>query len=139
VTGVQGTYGLAGDGLRGMRGAASHSTIGKVGAGARAIRRGMGNCYAAAVDDIIWRAHDRGEIPLTKHEKKSSTLLAELEHLSGQDVVLRRVLRGQDRLIGKLAAMYVTINWWGETPEEIEPEEQHIIDLLNEYDASLKA
>jgi hypothetical protein len=41
--------------------AASCPIIGKVGAGARAIRPGMENCYAAAVDDIC-RAHDRGEI-----------------------------------------------------------------------------
>ena len=49
------------------------------------------------------------------------------------------MLRHLDLHIGKLAYWYVHINWWGETPEEIEPEEQHIIDLLNEYDASLKA
>jgi hypothetical protein len=40
---------------------------------------------------------------------------------------------------GGLAAGYISTNWWGETPEEIEPEEQHVIHLLKEYDASLKA
>jgi hypothetical protein len=77
--------------------------------------------------------------PLTKRADKSSTLLAELEHLSGHSASLRRVLRAQDRLIGKLAASYIHTNWWGEEPEEIEPDEQEIIDLLNEYDASLRA
>ncbi|WP_143130840.1 hypothetical protein [Bradyrhizobium arachidis] len=48
------------------------------------------------------------------------------------------VLRNLDQHIGRLAERYVQINWWGETPEVIEPEEQHIIDLLNEYDAALK-
>ncbi|MEY9239165.1 hypothetical protein ABIF68_006785 [Bradyrhizobium japonicum] len=43
-----------------------------------------------------------------------------------------------DQHIGKLAAGFVGINWWGETPEVIEPEEQYIIDLLNEYDLALK-
>jgi hypothetical protein len=28
----------------------------------------------------------------------------------------------------------VFINWFGETPDVIEPEEQHIIDLLKKYD-----
>jgi hypothetical protein len=66
-----------------------------------------------------------------------------LERLSGQDVVLRLVLRDlaqhTDKVIGRLGDHYIHINWWGETPEEIEPEEQHIIDLLREYDASLRA
>jgi hypothetical protein len=39
----------------------------------------------------------------------------------------------------RIADAYVGINWWGETPEEIEPEEQEIIGLLKEYDASLAA
>lgn len=47
------------------------------------------------------------------------------------------MLRNLDQHIGKLAERYVQINWWGETPEVIEPEEQHIIDLLDEYDAAL--
>jgi hypothetical protein len=62
--------------------------------------------------------------------------------MSGQDVVLRLVFRDLDQYIarpGGLAAGYISINWWGETPEEIEPEEQRVIDLLKEYDASLKA
>jgi hypothetical protein len=71
-------------------------------------------------------------------EKRSSILLAELERLSGQEAALARLLHGAAPPIGKLAEGFVQINWWGETPEVIEPEEQHIIDLLNEYDAALK-
>ncbi|WP_445215472.1 hypothetical protein ACKWRH_23625 [Bradyrhizobium sp. Pa8] len=48
------------------------------------------------------------------------------------------MLHNLHRHIGKLAEGYIGINWWGEEPEVIEPEEQHIIDLLNEYDAALK-
>ncbi|WP_340667877.1 hypothetical protein [Bradyrhizobium ottawaense] len=48
-----------------------------------------------------------------------------------------RLLHYRDRHIGKLAEGYIAINWWGEEPEVIECEEQHIIDLLNEYDAAL--
>jgi hypothetical protein len=51
-------------------------------------------------------------------------LRAELERLSGQDVVLRLVLRHLDQHSGKLAEG--CINWWGETPEEIEPEERAV-------------
>jgi hypothetical protein len=47
------------------------------------------------------------------------------------------VLRNSDQHIGRLAERFIFTNWFGETPEEIEPEEQHIIDLLNEYDAAL--
>jgi hypothetical protein len=75
--------------------------------------------------------------PSTKPEKRSSSLRAELERLSGQEVVLARVLRNSDQHIGKLAERFVFINWWGETPEVIEEEEQHIIDLLKQYDAAL--
>ena len=49
------------------------------------------------------------------------------------------MLRNSARHTGKLADAYVGINWWGETPEEIEPEEQYVIDLLKKYDASLRA
>ena len=57
-------------------------------------------------------------------------------------LVLRIVFRRLDQYLarpGGLRAGYISINWWGETPEEIEPEEQYIIDLLNECDASLRA
>jgi hypothetical protein len=78
-----------------------------------------------------------------KRATKSSTLRAELERLSGHSAALRLALRdlGQhtDKVGGRLADHYVSINWWGETPEEIEPEEQHVIDLLKKYDASLRA
>ncbi|WP_441254303.1 hypothetical protein [Bradyrhizobium sp. 613_E4_N2_2] len=47
------------------------------------------------------------------------------------------VLRHLDQRIGRLAETFIQINWWGEEPEVIEPEEQHIIDLLREYDAAL--
>jgi hypothetical protein len=47
------------------------------------------------------------------------------------------VLRNSDQHTGKLAERFVYLNWWGETPEEIEPEEQHIIDLLKQYDEAL--
>jgi hypothetical protein len=49
------------------------------------------------------------------------------------------LLRIRDQHIGKLADGYVAINWWGETPEEIEPEEQHIIDLLRQLDKLLNS
>jgi hypothetical protein len=51
---------------------------------------------------------------------------------------LRHVLRNSDQLTGRLADAFIAKNWWGETPEVIEPEEQHIIDLLREYDEALK-
>ncbi|WP_441253875.1 hypothetical protein [Bradyrhizobium sp. 613_E4_N2_2] len=73
----------------------------------------------------------------TEPEQQSSTLLAELERLSGQDVALARLLHHRDRHIGKLAEGFIAINWRRQVPEVIEPEEQHIIDLLCEYDAAL--
>ena len=72
-----------------------------------------------------------------KPEKLSSTLLAELVRLSGHEAALARLLQHRDQRIGRLAESFIQINWWGEEPEVIEPEEQHIIDLLNEYDAAL--
>ncbi|MEY9397950.1 hypothetical protein ABIF66_008769 [Bradyrhizobium japonicum] len=50
---------------------------------------------------------------------------------------MARLLQHRDQHIGRLADGFVAINWWGEVPEVIEPEEQHIIDLLWEYDAAL--
>ncbi|GAB9186173.1 MULTISPECIES: hypothetical protein [Bradyrhizobium] len=50
---------------------------------------------------------------------------------------MARLLPIRDQHIGKLAEGFIAINWWGEEPEVIEPEEQHIIDLLREYDAAL--
>jgi hypothetical protein len=70
----------------------------------------------------------------TKPETPSSILRAELERLSGPEAALARVLRNSDQHIGKLAERFVFINWFGETPDVIEPEEQHIIDLLKKYD-----
>ncbi|QIO34331.1 hypothetical protein [Bradyrhizobium sp. 1(2017)] len=49
---------------------------------------------------------------------------------------MAQVLHIKDRLTGRLAKEFIQINWWGEEPEVIECEEQHIIDLLNEYDAA---
>jgi hypothetical protein len=111
------------------------------------IMQGQGYCDAllrlraknAAATDDIWKPFDRGEIPIDQARKNISTLRAELERLSGQDTILKLVLRNSARHTGKLADAYVGINWWGETPEEIEPEEQHIVDLLKKYDASLRA
>ncbi len=77
--------------------------------------------------------------PFTERADKPSTLLAELERLTGHDTVLRLVLRNSALHTGKLAEGYIGLNWWGEEPEVIEPEEQRVIDLLKEYDASLKA
>lgn len=73
----------------------------------------------------------------TKPEAQSSILLAELVRLSGHEAALARLLPIRDQHIGKLAEGFIAINWWGEEPEVIEPEEQHIIDLLREYDAAL--
>jgi hypothetical protein len=78
-----------------------------------------------------------GKSHLDRLETPSSTLRAELERLSGHEAALARVLRNSDQHTGKLAERFVFINWFGETPEEIEPEEQHIIDLLKQYDEAL--
>jgi hypothetical protein len=65
-------------------------------------------------------------------------LRAELDCLSGHEAALKLVLRTSDQHIGKLAERFVRLNWFGETPAEIEPEEQYIIDLLNAYDAAAR-
>ena len=52
---------------------------------------------------------------------------------------MTHVLRHSDQHIGKLAEGFIGLNWCGEEPELIEPEEQLIIDLLNQYDAELLA
>jgi hypothetical protein len=91
--------------------------------------QGQGYCDAllrlraknAAATDDIWKPFDRGEIPIDQARKNISTLRAELERLSGQDTILKLVLRNSARHTGKLADAYVGINWWGETPEEIDP------------------
>ena len=75
----------------------------------------------------------------TKHAEKSSTLRAELERLSGHEAALALVIRDLDQRIGRLADSFVAINWWGEEPGDLDPEDQRIIDLLNQYDAELIA
>jgi hypothetical protein len=54
-------------------------------------------------------------------------------------IVLRDLGQHTDKVAGRLGDHSVQINWWAEEPEEIEPEEQRVIDLLKEYDASLRA
>ena len=73
----------------------------------------------------------------TKPETPSSILLAELERLSGHEAALARVLRTSHLHTGKLAERFVFLNWFGDKPDVIEPEEQHIIDLLKKYDETL--
>jgi hypothetical protein len=69
----------------------------------------------------------------TKPEARYSTLLAELEHRSGQHPVLKRLLRD-----GRLPTVeeYIDVNWWGELPEEIDVEEQEVIELLKQLEAA---
>jgi hypothetical protein len=75
--------------------------------------------------------------PSAKPETSSSILRAELERLSGYEAALALVLRNSDQHTGRLAERFVFTNWFGETPEEIEPEQQHIIALLKAYDEAL--
>ena len=60
VAGVQGTYGLAGDGLRGMH---AGGAIGDMGASARAISADWKNAKNVATVDDIWRAHAWRNLP----------------------------------------------------------------------------
>jgi hypothetical protein len=66
----------------------------------------------------------------TKQGTASSTLRAELARLSGHDPVLEHLLRIEAQPTAK---DYVQ-SQWGNLPEEIDDEEQHVIDLLKELE-----
>ena len=60
--------------------------------------------------------------------KPSLKLPAVLERHLGQDPILKLMV---DERYPLTAEAYIDLNWFGERPEELDPEEQEIIDALN--------
>lgn len=73
----------------------------------------------------------------TKHETQSSNPLAELEHLSGRSSTLRRLIRVGGPLTAKA---YIESNWVSKSdiPEEFDPEDQEIINALDDLQEMIK-
>ncbi len=70
----------------------------------------------------------------TPGDASSTTPLPEAlaRHL-GHSPVLQSLIRAGHPLT---VENYVDMNWWGELPAELEPEEQELLDALAEYEAS---
>ena len=68
-----------------------------------------------------------------KQEKLSSILPEDLANLLGQNEVLQRLIREGLPLTVK---NYIDLNWWGDTPEELDEEEIHLLELLHQCEVS---